>query len=50
MKIEKLLDFPVLTGIVVGLFVGLHYPVHVDKTVLLVIAAVMGLKVVGVLK
>ena len=50
MKIEKLLDFHVLTGIVVGLFIGLYYPVHVDKTVLLVIAAVMGLKVVGVLK
>ena len=50
MKIEKLLDFHVLTGIVVGLLIGLYYPIHVDKTVLVFIAAAMGLKVVGVLK
>ena len=50
MKIEKLLDFNILTGIVLGLFVGLYYPIQVDKTVLVFIAAVMTLKVVGILK
>ncbi len=50
MKLDKLLDFHVLTGIVLGLFIGLYYPIHVDKGVLVIIAAVMASKVVGVLK
>ena len=51
MKLEKLLDIHVLTGIVVGTFIGLHYPALGDYKLFLGIAAlVMGLKVVGVLK
>ena len=51
MKLEKLLDIHVLTGIVLGVFIGLHYPTLGDYKVFLGIAAlVMGLKVVGVLK
>ena len=50
MKLDKLLDFNVLTGIVLGLYIGLYHPIQVDHTVLVFIAAVMGLRVVGVLK
>ena len=50
MKLDKLVDFHVLTGIALGLLIGLYYPIHVDKGVLVVIVAFMALKVVGVLK
>ena len=52
MKLEKLFDFHVLTGVVIGALIGLHYPTLIsDYKILLVIAAAfMGLKVVGVLK
>ena len=51
MKLDKLLDIHVLTGIVIGVFVGLNYPTLGDYKLFLGIAAlVMGLKVVGVLK
>lgn len=50
MKIEKFLDVNILTGIVFGLLIGLHYPVDAHKALLSVIAVVLGLKVVGVLK
>ncbi len=50
MKFDKLLDINVLTGIVFGLVIGLHYPMDAYKGVLVLIAVVMGLKVVGVLK
>ena len=52
MKIDKLFDFHVLTGIVIGALVGLHYPTVIGdyKTLLVIAALVMGSKVVGVLK
>jgi hypothetical protein len=51
MKLEKLLDVHVLTGIVLGTFIGLHYPTLADyKTFLAIAGLVMSLKVVGVLK
>ncbi len=50
MKLEKLLDVNILTGIVFGLVIGLHYPMDAYKGILVFIGVVMGLKVVGVLK
>ncbi len=50
MKLEKLLDVNILTGVVIGLLIGIHYPMEAYKGILVVVAAVMGLKVVGVLK
>lgn len=50
MKIDKLFDINILTGIVFGLVIGLHYPADAYKGVLVLAAVVMGLKVVGVLK
>ena len=51
MKLDKLFDINVLTGIVIGAVIGLHYPTLGDYKLFLVIAGVvMGLKVVGVLK
>ena len=50
MKLDKLFDFHVLTGIVLGLIIGLHYPVDAYKGILVVVGAAMTLKVVGVIK
>ena len=51
MKLDKLLNIYVLTGILLGASIGLHYPSLGDYKLFLGIAAlVMGLKVVGVLK
>ena len=50
MKLEKLLDIHVLTGVVLGAFIGLHYPLGDYKLFLGIAALFMGLKVVGVLK
>lgn len=52
MDLKKLLDVHVITGIVLGIYLGLHYPEKfVDIKLFLGIAGlVMGLKVVGVLK
>ena len=50
MKLEKLLDFHVLTGIVLGVVIGLHYPFDAYKGVLVILSVVMGLKVVGAIK
>ena len=50
MKLDKLFDFHVLTGIVLGLLIGLHYPVDAYKGILVVVGAVMTLKVVGTIK
>ena len=51
MKLDKLFDTHVLTGIAIGLLIGLHYPSLVEYKLFLGIAAVvMGLKVVGVVK
>ncbi len=51
MKLEKLFDVNILTGVVFGLIIGAHYPMEAYKGILLVVvAAVMALKVVGGLK
>lgn len=52
MDLKKLLDVHVVTGIVLGIYLGLHYPTQfADYKLFLGIAGlVMGLKVVGVLK
>ena len=51
MKLEKLFDVHVLTGIVLGTVIGLHYPALADYKLFLAIAGVfMGLKVVGAIK
>jgi hypothetical protein len=51
MKLDKIFDVHVLTGIALGVLIGLHYPVLGELKLFLGIAAlVMGLKVVGVLK
>jgi len=50
-KLGKLFDLHVLTGIGIGVIVGLHYPSLADYKLFLGIAALFGgLKVVGVLK
>ena len=53
MKLEKLLNVHVLTGIILGLVLGLYFPnfpMSEHKEVLGIVALIMGLKVVGVLK
>lgn len=50
MKLDKLFDFHVLTGIVLGLLIGLHYPMDAYKVILVCLGGFMSLKVVGVLK
>ena len=47
MKIEKLLDVHVLTGIVLGALIGIYHPLDAYKTILMVLGVVMGLKVVA---
>ena len=46
MKIEKLFDAHLLTGIVLGALIGLYFPLETYKGILVVLAVVMGLKVV----
>ena len=48
MKLEKLFDAHLLTGIVLGGLIGLHYPLDAYKGILVILAVVMGLKVVMV--
>ena len=50
MKLDKLFDFHILTGVVLGLLLGLHYPMDAYKGILVLLGVVMGLKVVGILK
>ena len=47
---DKLFNFNVLTGVVLGLLIGLHYPMDAHKTILVAAAAFMVLKLVGGLK
>jgi hypothetical protein len=47
MKLEKLFDHHVLTGIVLGALIGLYFPVDAYKGILVILAVVMGLKVVS---
>ena len=46
MKLEKLFDAHLLMGIVLGGLIGLHYPLDSYKGILVILAVVMGLKVV----
>ena len=46
MKIEKLFDSHLLTGIVIGGLIGLYFPLDAYKAVLVILGVVMGLKVV----
>ena len=51
MKLEKLFDVNVITGVVIGALIGLHYPtLDAYKGILVILGLFMGLKVVGVLK
>ena len=47
MKLEKLFDHHVLTGIVLGALIGLHFPLEAYKGILVILGVVMGLKVVS---
>jgi len=47
MKFEKLLKHDILTGIVLGALIGLHFPLAEYKVILVILAVVMGLKVVA---
>ena len=47
MKIEKLFDFHVLTGVVLGLLIGMHYPLDAYKGILVILGVVMAMKVVA---
>ena len=46
MKVEKLFDVHILTGIVLGLLIGLYFPMDTYKAILVILAVVMGVKVV----
>jgi hypothetical protein len=51
MKLEKFLDLNIVTGVVFGLLIGLHYPsIEAYKGLLVILGVVMGLKVVGLVK
>ena len=50
MKIEKLFDVHILTGVAIGLLIGLYFPMDAYKGILVVLSVVLGLKVVGALK
>ena len=47
MKLDKLFDHHVLTGIVLGALLGLYFPLDAYKGILVILAVIMGLKVVG---
>ena len=46
MKIDKLIDVHLLTGIVIGALIGMYFPLDAYKGILVVLGVVMGLKVV----
>ena len=51
MKLDKLFNVHVLTGVVIGTLIGIHYPtLDAYKGILVILGLFMGLKVVGVLK
>ena len=47
MKLDKLLTHNVLTGIVLGALIGMYFPLEAYKGILVILAVVMGLKVVS---
>ena len=46
MKLEKLFDAHLLTGVVLGALVGLYFPLDAYKGILVILGVVMGLKVI----
>ena len=50
MKLDKLFDHHVLTGVVLGALLGLYFPMDAYKGILVILAGVMGLKIVGIVK
>lgn len=46
MKIEKLFKHDVIVGIVLGALLGLYIPMEAHKPLLMLVALVMGLKLV----
>lgn len=46
MKLEKLFDAHLLTGIVLGAVIGLYFPLDAYKGILVILGLVMGLKVI----
>lgn len=47
MKLEKLFDGHVITGAVLGALIGLYFPLEAYKGLLVILAVVMGLKLVA---
>ena len=47
MKLEKLFDVHVLTGAILGGLIGLYFPLEAYKGILVILAVVMGLKLVA---
>jgi hypothetical protein len=50
MKLEKMFDHHILTGVVLGALIGLYFPLEAYKGILVILAVVMGLKVVTTTK
>lgn len=50
MKLEKLVDVHVVTGVAIGALIGLHYPLVDFKLILAIVAAFGAMKVVGLVK
>lgn len=46
MKIDKLVDSHLLTGVILGAVIGLYFPLEAYKSILVLLGAVMVLKVV----
>lgn len=46
MKLDKLFDSHILTGVIIGALIGLYFPLDAYKAILVVLGVVMGLKVV----
>ena len=46
MKLEKLLKHDVIVGIVLGALLGLYFPMEAHKPLLMLLALVMGFKLV----
>ena len=46
MKLEKLFDAHILTGVELGLLIGLYFPMDAYKAILVVLTVVMGVKVI----
>ncbi len=47
MKLDKMFDHHVLTGVVIGALIGLYFPLEAYKPILVILGVVLGLKVVS---